>query len=71
MKIVSVKCLQSLFATPHFRNGHAQHAAWLGLWHRAGSRDWSVEQLARIYVAPPTAKGILEDLMRRVMVVAG
>ena len=43
--------------------------ALLLLWHSAGSRAWSVEQLAaRIYVAPPTAEGILEDLLRHGMV---
>jgi hypothetical protein len=43
--------------------------ALLLLWHSAGSSAWSVEQLAaRIYVAPPTAQGILEDLMRHGMV---
>jgi predicted ArsR family transcriptional regulator len=44
--------------------------ALLLLWQSAGS-DWNLEQLAaRIYVAPPTAKGIVDDLMRHGMVVA-
>lgn len=42
--------------------------ALLLLWHSSGN-TWSVEQLAaRIYVAPPTAKGILDDLIRHGMV---
>src|SRR5688500_9364995 len=57
-----VRFLDQYIATvPHLE-------ALLLLWHEPASR-WSVEQLAaRIYVAPPAAKGILDDLVRHGMV---
>jgi predicted ArsR family transcriptional regulator len=45
--------------------------ALLMLWNNR-PKPWTVEQMAKaLYVAPPAAQGILQDLTRRGLIVAG